>query len=41
MEEDVDDFDEKEKLEAEAQVIFENSSITKDQLKNKNLRKLI
>ena len=43
MEEDVDDVDEKEKLEvkAEAQVIFANSKITKEQLKNKSLRKLI
>jgi len=41
MEEDVDDVDEEEKLLAEAEVIFENSTITKEQLKNQNLRKLI
>jgi hypothetical protein len=41
MEEDVDDVDEEEQLEAEAEVIFENSPSKQALLKNKSGRRLI
>ena len=41
MEEDVDDVNEEKKLEAEVKEIIGNATISKEQLKNKDLRKKI